>query len=216
MIINTIKKLALLIFIIPIMNAVISYLLSVKFSYVEFCIPNIDGCTSISRAGRYPPVSYFFKTFMCLTGVMILLYWKNIYNFLSNGKSNFILKIGFFLGIMSVIFLFLYIYFLGESNYYAFFRRIGIFIFIFFTVLAELFLSIYLFKYGNNYKNLNNYLVKVKFFFNIFLIILGLIFFPIVITKIFTYPNLKNIISWNYFLLIQFSFLSTYFVLKKN
>ena len=48
-------------FLLPIFTVIISYLLSIKLNLVVSCIPNIEGCTSISRVGRYEPVKYFFK-----------------------------------------------------------------------------------------------------------------------------------------------------------
>ena len=204
-----IKLISLLIFIIPSLTVFISFFLSVHFNFIEFCFPNLEGCTSISRVGRYPPVSYFFKSFMFFSCFLIFLYWK--YNFLliSSYNSTLIVKITYFLGICSVFFFTLYIIFLGEGIYYKFFRKIGIFIYIFFTVISELLLSITLYK--NKFINLNSNIVNLKLFFSIILSFLGIILFPIIVGKIIDYPNIKNIISWNYFLLIQINYLLTFF-----
>jgi len=209
-----IKLVSLLVFITPILTVFISFFLSVHFNLVEFCFPNLDGCTSISRVGRYPPVNFFFKPFMFLSGIFIFMYWK--YNYLLILKKNniFLVNLIFFLGICSVIFFFLYIFFLGEGVHYRFFRKIGIFIYIFFTVLAELLLSILFYKKRFIYLNLN--FVNLKFFFNIFLASFGIILFPIVTNNIIDYPNIKNIISWNFFLLIQINYLITYFCWNFN
>ena len=75
-----IKYLSLIVFALPILTVIISYIISVKLNLISFCIPNIDGCTSISRAGRYEPVKYFFKPFMFLFGVLLFIYWRE--NFL--------------------------------------------------------------------------------------------------------------------------------------
>ena len=108
----SIRYLSLIVFFLPLFTVVISYILSVKLSLVSFCIPNIEGCTSISRVGRYEPVKYFFKPFMCLFGLFLLLYWRE--NFLRlrqlNGNKKQITII-YIIGIISVIFLFLYIFF---------------------------------------------------------------------------------------------------------
>ena len=200
-------------FVLPIFTVLISYYLSIKYNYVEFCIPNIDGCTSISQVGRYPPINYFFKTLMFISIFIIFIYWKLNYTLLSQNNSLFLHKITFLLGIFSVIFFALYITFLGEGDYYRFFRRIGIFIYIFFTVLSELLLSI---SYKKNlYLFKNNKIINLKFCFNLVLSTFGLIFLPLVIYKIIDYPNFKNIVSWNYFFLIQINFLITFFCWKK-
>ena len=210
---SIIKISPLIAFILPILTVLISYYLSIKFDYVQFCIPNIDGCTSISQVGRYPPINYFFKTFMFISIFIIFIYWKSNYTLLSRNNSLLLYKITFLLGIFSVIFFALYITFLGEGDYYRFFRRIGIFIYIFFTVISELLLSI---SYKKNlYLFKNDKIINLKFYFNLVLSTFGLILLPLVIYKIIDYPNFKNIVSWNYFILIQINFLITFFCWKK-
>ena len=210
---SIIKISPLIAFILPILTVLISYYLSIKFDYVQFCIPNIDGCTSISQVGRYPPINYFFKTFMFISIFIIFIYWKSNYTLLSHNNSLLLYKITFLLGIFSVIFFALYITFLGEGDYYRFFRRIGIFIYIFFTVISELLLSISYKK--NSYLFKNDKIINFKFYFNLVLSTFGLILLPLVIYKIIDYPNFKNIVSWNYFILIQINFLITFFCWKK-
>ena len=210
---SIIKISPLIAFILPILTVLISYYLSIKFDYVQFCIPNIDGCTSISQVGRYPPINYFFKTFMFISIFIIFIYWKSNYTLLSHNNSLLLYKITFLLGIFSVIFFALYITFLGEGDYYRFFRRIGIFIYIFFTVISELLLSISYKK--NSYLFKNDKIIKFKYYFNLLLSTFGLILLPLVIYKIIDYPNFKNIVSWNYFILIQINFLITFFCWKK-
>ena len=210
---SIIKISPLIAFILPILTVLISYYLSIKFDYVQFCIPNIDGCTSISQVGRYPPINYFFKTFMFISIFIIFIYWKSNYTLLSHNNSLLLYKITFLLGIFSVIFFALYITFLGEGDYYRFFRRIGIFIYIFFTVISELLLSISYKK--NSYLFKNDKIVNFKYYFNLVLSTFGLILLPLVIYKIIDYPNFKNIVSWNYFILIQINFLITFFCWKK-
>ena len=210
---SIIKISPLIAFILPILTVLISYYLSIKFDYVQFCIPNIDGCTSISQVGRYPPINYFFKTFMFISIFIIFIYWKSNYTLLSYNNSLLLYKITFLLGIFSVIFFALYITFLGEGDYYRFFRRIGIFIYIFFTVISELLLSISYNKNSHLFKN--DEIIKFKFYFNLVLSTFGLILLPLVIYKIIDYPNFKNIVSWNYFILIQINFLITFFCWKK-
>ena len=210
---SIIKISPLIAFILPILTVLISYYLSIKFDYVQFCIPNIDGCTSISQVGRYPPINYFFKTFMFISIFIIFIYWKSNYTLLSYNNSLLLYKITFLLGIFSVIFFALYITFLGEGDYYRFFRRIGIFIYIFFTVISELLLSI---SYKKNlYLFKNDKIINLKFYFNLVLSTFGLILLPLVVYKIIDYPNFKNIVSWNYFILIQINFLITFFCWKK-
>ena len=209
-----IRRLSLIVFVLPLFTVVVSYIVSVRLNLVSFCIPNLDGCTSISRVGRYEPVKYFFKPFMYLFGVFLLLYWRE--NFLklrlliSNNRQ---LLFAYITGIISVLFLFLYIFYLGESNIYRFFRKIGIYIYIFFTVVAQLLLAIQYIKLKNK-EHLNYKFIKLKLILSILLISFGTLVLPILVTKIESFPEIKNIISWNYFLFIQIYYLITFFCWK--
>ena len=211
--INKIRLISILCFILPVFTVLSSYFFSIKLNYVNFCIPNIDGCTSISQVGRYPPVNFFFKTFMFISIFFTFLYWRYNYLLISENKNSIIYKLSYILGIFSIFFFSLYIIFLGEGDYYRFFRRIGIFIYIFFIVISELLLSISFRKKFNLFSYIS--IVNFKFYFNILLSALGLILLPLVIYKVVDYPNFKNIVSWNYFFLIKINFLITFFCWKK-
>ena len=106
----------------------------------------------------------------------------------------------------------LYIIFLGEGKLYRFFRQIGIFIYIFFTVLTQFFFSI-------KFKNTLGVNMKAKnylFYYSTIVTLLGLFLFPIAISEVEIIKNFKNIISWNYFLFTQFYFLILFYILKKT
>ena len=209
-----IKKLSLIIFLLPTFTVIVSYLLSLSFEYVPFCIPNIDGCTSISRTGRYYPVNVFFKLSLFLSGFLVFFYWYK--NFIFFKKYKFVLmNYAFILSIISIIFLFLYLIFLGESSYYKFFRKVGIFIYILFSIISELFLSIIYYKTIKINRFLNTFFIKFKLNLSIILIGLAIILFPLMVMKINNISELRNMISWNYFLLIQVNFLITFLIWNK-
>ena len=210
----SLKRLSFFIFFIPTFTVILSYIFSLYLNLVPSCIPILDGCTSISRTGRYFPVNVFFKTLMFVSGILILLYWYKNYDFFNKQKSSYILNISCAFGFISIIFLFLYLIFLGENNYYKFFRKIGVFIYLFFSVISELLLSII---YKINYKNmlLNQVNINYKLILSIFLLSIGIIFLPLMTTKIENVSNLRNIISWNYFLLIQVNFLLTFMIWRQ-
>ena len=209
-----IKNLSFLIFIFPSFTVILSYLISLNLNLVPSCIPIIDGCTSISRAGRYYPVNYFFKSFIFISGCLIIFYLFKNFLFFNSYFASKLNKIAFIIGILSVIFLFLYIAFLGESNYYKFFRKIGIFIYILFAIISELLLSIIYFK-NRNYKFFLTNFIELKLYLSLLITILGILFLPFMTMKIDNVANLRNIIAWNYFLLIQINYLSTYFCWKR-
>jgi len=207
------RVLALICFILPTTTVIISYLISVKLNLVTACIPNIEGCTSISRAGRYVPVKYFFKPMMFLYAIFLFLFW---YNFLEKIKTINVSEKKFpWFATFSILFLILYIVFLGEGKIYEFFRRIGIYIYIFFTVITQFLISKKLYLIKQKIKKIYNIkFIKVNYFLTLFLVIFGIILLPILLIKIDNFPEIKNIISWNYFFLIQLYFLFSLFSFK--
>ena len=210
---TNIRVVALICFILPIVTVIISYIASIKLNLVPACIPNFEGCTSISRAGRNIPVKYFFKPMMYLYSFILFLYWYKFIKILDKFKLSE--KKFYFFSFFSVIFLILYIFFLGEGKIYDFFRRIGIYIYIFFTIIAQFLTSKKLFFIRKKIKkNFKVKFIKLNFYLTLFLIVSGIIILPILIIKIDNFPEIKNIISWNYFMLIQLYFIFSLFSFK--
>ena len=213
--IKKLKNLSMVCFLLPILTVIISYLLSIKFNLVPSCIPNFDGCTSISRVGRYEPVKYFFKPLMYLYCVFLLFFWFYFFEILK--KNNIGSKLTYWLALLSIVFLTLYITFLGESKSYSFFKRIGIYIYILFIVLSQYLESKLLIKNLNKIEHLfDRQFLRAKFYLSSFLIVSGSILLPILLIKIDNLPGIKNIISWNYFLLVQIYFFLVFLSIKKS
>ena len=201
-------------FVLPVFTVIISYIISINLDLVAKCIPNFEGCTSISRVGRYEPVKFFFKPMMYFYSLVIFFFWitfsKEINNFKIKSKNLVILTF------ITVIFLCLYITFLGESNLYSFFKRIGIYFYIISIVLLQLFSNKILISNQKKLSKIFNYqIVKLNYGLSWLLVISGLILLPVLVIKIDTFPQIKNIISWNYFLLIQLFFLLFFISFKK-
>ena len=211
---TNLRVLALICFILPISTVIISYIASVQLNLVESCMPFFEGCTSISRAGRNFPVKIFFKPMMYLYAIFLFLYW---YKFLEKLKNFEVKEKKFYLfAFFSVIFLILYITFLGEGKFYNFFRRVGIYIYIFLIVISQFLISkkLYLIREKIN-KNFIIKFIKINYFLTLLLVLSGIILLPFLLIKIDNFPQIKNIISWNYFTLIQLYFLFSFFSLKK-
>ncbi len=205
------KHLCIICFFLPLLTIIISFIWSANLNLVNWCIPNFDGCTSISRVGRYEPVVYFFKPLILIYTIFLGLFWKNYYELLNFDNIN-ISKFSLLIAYCSILFLVLYIIFLGEGKLYKFFRQIGIFIYIFFTVLTQIIFS-------NKLKSLSHFnkkIGKLTYYYSLMLGLVGLLLFPFMIMKIIEITNFKNIVSWNYFLLIQIYFLMIFFGLKKK
>ncbi len=211
---NRLRLISLACFVLPVFTVIISYLISIKLNLVTTCIPNFEGCTSISRAGRYEPVKFFFKPMMYFYAIFIFYFWNIFLKEINNTKietKNLII-----LTYITVIFLCLYITFLGESKVYSFFKRIGIYFYILSIVLLQFSSNRILINNEKKLSKFFNYkIVHFNYYLSNFLVISGLILLPILIIKIEDFPQIKNIISWNYFLLIQLFFLFYFFSQKK-
>jgi len=211
---NKLRLISLACFFIPIFTVIISYIISIKLNLVEMCIPIFEGCTSISRVGRYEPVKFFFKPMMYLYSISIFFFWiifsQEINNFKIKSKNLIILTF------ITVIFLCLYVTFLGESKIYSFFKRIGIYLYILSIVLLQFSSNRILINNKKKLSRFFNYkIVRTNYYLSNFLVISGLILLPVLIIKIESFPQIKNIISWNYFFLIQLFFLLFFISLKK-
>lgn len=67
--------LAMLAALLPLVTIHTTYLLSAGAGQVEWCIPHIHSCTSISATGRLPPAYFVFKGLMIPTAVILVIYW---------------------------------------------------------------------------------------------------------------------------------------------
>ena len=175
------------IFLIPVLTVIISYFISSFGGFVDWCMPLIDGCTSISKVGRYGISFYLYKIFIIPSVILMIIFWYQVNKYIY--KSNLLL----FLSTTSCIFLIIYLLALGfDGKIYRFMREIGIFIYFILTPICQTLLA---FSISNNkirskfflYTLLSMYLVCV----GIYLLILPL-----------DNSNYENVIEWNFALLI--------------
>ena len=132
----------------PVVAVTLAYWLGVSNEVLPACMPLLDGCTSISATGRYPPGSFLFRAIMLPQAVVLALLW-----YLSAGwldaligteRSNKLLLVSGLLGALALV---LYVTFLGTSlPFYEVMRRFGIYFYFLGTALAQLTLAIILLK----------------------------------------------------------------------
>lgn len=60
---------------LPLITVHLCYLLAASLGHVDWCIPHIHSCTSISSTGRQAPEFFLFKALMLPTAVIIAAYW---------------------------------------------------------------------------------------------------------------------------------------------
>tara|TARA_Y100001970_G_scaffold284787_1_gene402899 strand:- start:3304 stop:4389 length:1086 start_codon:yes stop_codon:yes gene_type:complete len=182
--------------------------------------PYIYGESSISNIAKRFPQNYIFKSLLYLSTILIFLYWRSnnlILNYLKKekNKNNLFLIFGYCSG----IFLFLHVLMLGnnfEFKILMLFKRLVIVFFI----LSEILAQFYLIKSIKN--NLNIYLEKInKRILTIKIIfIYSIIFVSIFVLGILIFRDLTKevdyIIEWNYFTILLFFYLLSFFMWKKT
>ena len=181
------NNLSRIIFLLPVLTVVISYFFSSLGGYVEWCLPLLDGCTSISKVGRYGVSFYLYKIFIIPSVILMIIFWYQINKYIY--KSNLLL----FFSITSCIFLIIYLFALGfEGKIYRFMREIGIFVFFILTPVCQTYL---VFSISNNK-------LKSKFSLKTLLSMYLLFVAGYLLILPFNNSNYENVIEWNFALLI--------------
>ena len=194
------KNLSLSIFLVPVLTIFVSYLISASNGYVDWCMPIIEGCTSISKVGRYGLSFYLYKIFIIPSLILMIYFWLKAY---LNIYKNIVL---IFLSVVACLFLIIYLIALGfDGKIYRFMREIGIFVFFVLMPICQAWLTI---STSHNFLN--------KFF--LYLIIFVFIGLACVYLSILSLDNdnYENIIEWNFVFFIFLFFPVFYFSIKKS
>ena len=225
--ITQIRKLSILIFIIPLMGINLCLIISQNPEFLDgtifvvdqigrsgFSIPYFDGGLSISRASRTYPQYLIFKPSMIITAIMLYYYWNNNNNLVNSLNSTNINHKFKTYGILSALFLVIHSLLLGikfDIQVYKLFRRIVLLAFIIFEIIAQGILVYYLFKLKTKIKNLiNGNILKLKLLLVGILAVVAIFSLPLLITKGNT--HFKHALEWNYFVgVILFYLLSNLF-----
>ena len=192
-----------------------------KSGFTKIKNPYFYGEVSISRTARYYPATYIFKPFIILSSILLFFYWKNNLNLFNSLESNNILanssKTFFIFGSLSCLFLILHASFLGidlESKLFLKIRRLIIILFIIFEICAQVFLIKNLYKLKAELKNyINFFILKVKICFVLIACISTFVIFLLLIFGNIS-GSMKHIVEWNYFSILLFYYLLSFFLLK--
>ena len=181
--------------------------------------PLFYGETSISNIVKRFPIKFFFKPILFLGVIFMFFYWiyyNKILQNLSDSKNNYYF---FKFGILSAIFLFLHVLFLGsifESEILTKLRRSLIVFFILFEVLAQTFLlrKIFIIK-----DKITEYINLVVVYTKLIFILLVLFLTAIILVILIFYSldaKIDYIIEWNYFLLLLLFYFLSYLMWKRK
>ncbi len=182
-----------------------AYLISIAGDHIPKCIPYIEGCTSISAAGRYGLSYFFFKAGMIPAAVLLAAFWIFCRRWLlilgdTDGRM---VRAMVFTGCISAAFLILYSVFLGsDGEFYSLMRRYGVNIYLSFSYLAQLMLLSRLQSLQKTgLVDLPRKLMAGKLTLLIVMLVLGLASIPM--SDLFTDKHRPiNIVEWNFSVLM--------------
>lgn len=217
------RTLVLLITLLPLLVSNAVYLLSAYEGSVPWCIPYIDGCTTISRAARSGNSIYIFRAVMIAQGLLLIWFWiyaRNWLNLLAGHKTN-ITRIIFWLGVTGAIFLIVYVDYLGSTGEVnRFMRRYGIMIFYTLTPLAQLLMlkQHYVFlssapEITLNFKTIKRVTLRYQLSVLLLMLTIAIISTVLDITQNKSYES-ENIVEWNFSLLMNLYFAGMFFIWK--
>ena len=212
------RTLVLIITILPLLSTNGVYLLSAYQGFIPWCLPYIDGCTTISQAARSGNSIFIYRATMIIYGVLLIGFWIYAQQWLNllYGHTTRIAHIILWLGILGAIFLIIYIDFLGTTGEVnRFMRRYGIMIFFTFTPLAQLLM---LEQHYNILPSLPDgtikpAVLKYQLFVLLLMLIIAIISTILEATQNKTYES-ENIVEWNFSLLLNMYFLGMIFIWK--
>ena len=230
--INKVKSISIWVFIIPFVAVNTCLIITTQLHFliedqyrIFMPFPYIDGGVSISRTARYFPTYLIFKPAMFLTSFLLIIYWLNNRKIIKqfDASNKYRDKIVYF-GIASAIALIIHSIFLGvkfDNDLYKLFRRIIMFVFIVFEIVAQAYLVLALYSLKNKIsKFINLNILKLKLFLVSILIIVAFISIPII-----SLPGddffginlkyLKHALEWDYFVGVISFYLLTFFMCKK-
>lgn len=207
---------------LPIIGIHFCYLIGIEYANLPACIPYLDGCTSISATGRYPPASYLFKAVMMPCSVLLCVYWilntawlraMDAGNEPSATRHNTISVFG----IAGAISLVVYVSFLGTSEpFYEFMRRFGVYLYFLFSVIAQLLLAFATLRLSRRPENVSLRRVAVA------QLLLSVSPFAIGVLDLVLKATLEdsdqaeNVIEWIFALMMQLYFLLSFVAWRRS
>jgi Frag1/DRAM/Sfk1 family protein len=214
-----IRLIPLLAALLPFLAVHLTYVVAASYDLVDWCVPYIDSCTSISATGRHPPASYLFRALMLPSAVIMMAYWWLNHSWLlslhnrAGHRHRAACHWMLLLGIIACIGLIIYVTVLGEpGSLWARQRRIGTVLFFSFTYIAQLLLV-------SQLRRLRRFLPRVpavllSAMFGVCLLLLGLGILTVLLDAWDEawYKTVDDAFEWVLSLLLQSNFLLGYFV----
>ena len=139
-----IRALPLIAAIAPFVGINVAYWIGANNDVLPTCIPYLDGCTSISSTGRYPPGDRLFRAILLPQSTILAFTWYFAVLWLKALKPA--TRVGPVIlgaGIVGAVALVLYVSYLASNDpFYEIMRRYGIYFYFVCTVIAQIAVSL--------------------------------------------------------------------------
>ena len=111
-------SLALFIVLLPLLASNGAFLLSANAGLVPWCLPYLDGCSTISQAGRSGDTIFYYRALVFPYAVLLMLFWSYSIKWLDSlyGYRTKAAHVTFWLGLAGSIGLLVYIDYLGTTG----------------------------------------------------------------------------------------------------
>lgn len=128
----------------PLIGINVAYWMGVNADVLPSCIPYIDGCTSISATGRYPPGDRLFRAIMLPQAVLLAMTWYFAALWLRSLSPNHKAATpALVCGLVGAAALILYVSYLGTKEpFYELMRRFGIYFYFLGTAIGQIILTL--------------------------------------------------------------------------
>lgn len=213
-----IRWLPLIAGIVPFVGVHVCYVVAVEFGHLPACIPYVDGCTSISATGRYPPANLLFRAIELPIAALLAVIWYFSVAWLRALDPELGRKMAVAIlvsGVTGALSLIVYVTFLGTSGpVYEFMRRFGIYLYFLGTTLAQLFVALSLRKIRSD---VLGRLPQVLFWLCVLIFMLGI--FNLAQKSLLEYATadaLENSIEWYALTMMHAYFVVLYFAWRRT
>ena len=212
------RTLAIFVIIFPLLASNGAYLQSAIDGWVSWCMPYIDGCTTISRAGRSGDSIFLYRALVMTYSVLLIWFWIYSKSWLSHlyGQPTKMARIIFWLGLTGALGLLIYIDFLGTSGEFnRMMRRTGAMLYFILTPLAQFLLlsQHYNISQKKPEVSIKPRVLQYQLIISLLMLIIAVISIFLVVTNNKTYES-ENIVEWNFSLLLNLYFIGMIFIWK--
>ena len=212
------RILAILVVILPLLASNGAFLLSAYEGFVPWCMPYLDGCTTISQAGRSGDTIFFYRALVFPYSVLLILFWMYSKQWLEllHGHTTNSAQVILWLGVAGSVALLIYIDFLGTTGEInRLMRRIGAMLYFTLSPLAQ---SVMLYQHYKLLRNKPEVSIKPRvlqyqLIIMMLMLIIGVTSLILVLTGNNT-SEIENIVEWNFSLLVNLYFAGTILIWK--